>query len=106
MPTHESISRQHIQGRSALGRDGHRQHGRDQHGLHWTDAPYTWHVNDGDEVFAVLSGRLEMRCRDAGLERSVMLDPGDVFYADVGPEHQAHPIGEARILVVEREDSA
>jgi hypothetical protein len=36
--------------------------------LHWTDAPYKWHVNDGEE-------------------------------------HVAHPRGEARILVVEKEGS-
>lgn len=25
--------------------------------LHWTDHPYQWHVNDGEEVFAVMSAR-------------------------------------------------
>ncbi|MFC3127782.1 cupin domain-containing protein [Coralloluteibacterium stylophorae] len=73
--------------------------------LHWTDQPYKWHVNDGEEVFAVLDGRVEMRYREAGVERSVILETGDVFYADAGTEHVAHPIGEARILVVEREGS-
>ncbi|HET6626625.1 MAG TPA: hypothetical protein VFG63_09560 [Nocardioidaceae bacterium] len=24
--------------------------------LHWTDAPYVWHVNDGAEVFVLLDG--------------------------------------------------
>lgn len=24
--------------------------------LHWTDQPYRWHVNDGEEVFVVLDG--------------------------------------------------
>ncbi len=28
--------------------------------LHWTDQPYKWHVNDGEEIFAVLDGRVEM----------------------------------------------
>lgn len=73
--------------------------------LHWTDKPYKWHINDGEEVFAVLDGRVEMRYRDAGLERSTILETGDVFYAAIGTEHVAHPIGEARILVVEREGS-
>jgi len=73
--------------------------------LHWTDQPYKWHVNDGEEVFAVLSGRVEMRYRDAGVEHRTVLETGDVFYAGVGTEHVAHPIGEARILVVEREGS-
>lgn len=69
--------------------------------LHWTDQPYRWHVNDGQEVFAVLDGRVEMRYREHGRELSTILETGDVFYASVGTEHVAHPIGEARILVVE-----
>ncbi len=73
--------------------------------LHWTDQPYRWHINDGEEVFAVLDGRVEMRYRDAGEERSVILDTGDIFYATIGTEHVAHPLGPARILVIETEGS-
>ena len=73
--------------------------------LHWTDQPYKWHVNDGEEVFAVLNGRVEMRYREAGIEHSTVLETGDVFHASVGTEHVAHPIGEARILVIESEGS-
>lgn len=73
--------------------------------LHWTDQPYQWHVNNGEEVFAVLDGRVEMRFREAGVEQSTVLETGDVFYASMGTEHVAHPIGEARILVVETEGS-
>jgi mannose-6-phosphate isomerase-like protein (cupin superfamily) len=73
--------------------------------LHWTDQPYKWHVNDGEEVFAVLDGRVEMRYREGGVEQSAILETGDVFYASVGTEHVAHPIGAARILVVEAEGS-
>ena len=73
--------------------------------LHWTDQPYEWHVNDGEEVFAVLDGIVEMRYRKAGEERFVLLAPGDIFHATVGTEHVAHPRGEARILVIEKEGS-
>ena len=73
--------------------------------LHWTDQPYEWHINDGEEVFAVLDGRVEMRYREAGLEQSTILETGDVFYASVGTEHVAHPIGAARVLVVEAQGS-
>lgn len=45
--------------------------------LHWTDRPYRWHVSDGDEVFAVLDGRVEMRYREAGREERVVLELGD-----------------------------
>jgi mannose-6-phosphate isomerase-like protein (cupin superfamily) len=69
--------------------------------LHWTDQAYQWHINDGQEVFAVLDGRVEMRYREAGEERAVVLEVGDIFYASVGTEHVAHPMGAARILVIE-----
>ena len=73
--------------------------------LHWMDQPYQWHANDGEEVFAVLAGRVEMRYREAGIEQRTVLETGDIFHATIGTEHVAHPIGEARILVVEREGS-
>jgi mannose-6-phosphate isomerase-like protein (cupin superfamily) len=42
-----------------------------------------------------------MRYREAGEERAVVLEVGDIFYASVGTEHVAHPMGAARILVIE-----
>lgn len=73
--------------------------------LHWTDQAYQWHVNDGEEVFVVLDGQVDMYYRDGDGEHSVLLNPGDLFFASVGTEHVAHPRGEARILVIEAEGS-
>lgn len=73
--------------------------------LHWTDQPYIWHVNDGAEVFMVVDGQVEMKYRADGIEHAVLLNAGDIFAADVGDEHVAHPMGQARILVVERKGS-
>lgn len=73
--------------------------------LHWTDQPYEWHVNDGPEVFVVLDGAVDMHFRDAGGEKTVRLDKGDIFHAETGDEHVAHPLGAARVLVVERAGS-
>lgn len=73
--------------------------------LHWTDQPYQWHINDGEEVFVVLDGEVDMHYRESGTVQVVRLKPGDIAYASVGTEHVAHPVGEARILVVEREGS-
>ncbi|MCD5997470.1 cupin [Pseudomonas sp. CDFA 602] len=73
--------------------------------LHWTDQPYKWHVNDGEEVFAVLDGTVDMHYRESNIERIVTLAVGDVFFAGIGCEHVAHPRGEARILAIEREGS-
>lgn len=73
--------------------------------LHWTDKPYEWHVNDGEEVFVVLAGVVEMFYRTDGVENSRRMEVGDIFHAAVGTEHVACPLGEARILVIESEGS-
>lgn len=73
--------------------------------LHWTDQPYKWHVNDGEEVFVVLDGQVRMLYREEGVEREALLSVGDIFHASVGTEHVAHPVGPARILVIESEGS-
>jgi mannose-6-phosphate isomerase-like protein (cupin superfamily) len=73
--------------------------------LHWTDRPYRWHANDGEEVFVVLDGVVEMHYRDGGRELVRRMEAGDIFYAGPGTEHVAHPLGEARVLVVEKEGS-
>ena len=73
--------------------------------LHWTDQPYGWHVNDGQEVFAVMDGEVDMHYRSGGVERTARLQAGDIFFADDGDAHSAHPRGQARILVIERAGS-
>lgn len=73
--------------------------------LHWTDKPYKWHTNDGEEVFVVLDGEVEMFYREDGVEKSQLMMVGDIFYASVGTEHVAHPVGEVRVLVIEKEGS-
>jgi mannose-6-phosphate isomerase-like protein (cupin superfamily) len=73
--------------------------------LHWTDQPYHWHVNEGEEVFAVMDGEVVMHYRVNGREEEALLKTGDIFYAETGTEHVAHPKGQARILVIEKEGS-
>lgn len=74
--------------------------------IHWTDQPYHWHTNDGVEVFTVLAGTVRMHHRDvAGHEAFDDLEVGDTFVAEEGDQHYAEPLGEARVLVVEREGS-
>jgi mannose-6-phosphate isomerase-like protein (cupin superfamily) len=73
--------------------------------LHWTDQPYKWHINDGEEVFVVLDGVVEMHYRENGEENIRRMAAGDIFYADLGTEHVAHPVGEVRVLVIEKEGS-
>lgn len=73
--------------------------------LHWTDQPYEWHTNDGEEVFAVMDGQVRMNYRENGQVHSVLMNAGDIFFASAGTEHVAHPVGEARVLVIEKEGS-
>ena len=73
--------------------------------LHWSDAPYVWHVNDGAEVFVVLDGAVDMHHRRAGRVTVTRLEVGDVCHAEPCDEHVAHPAPQARVLVVERRGS-
>ena len=73
--------------------------------LHWTDEPYRWHRNTGNEIFVVLDGTVDMHVREDGRDVVIRLNAGDGVSVEQGDEHVAHPIGEARILVVERKDS-
>lgn len=74
--------------------------------LRWINAPYEWHRNDGPELFLVLDGEVDMHVRSGpGVEAEVVrLGPGQMAWIEEGDEHIAHPRGEARVLVVERED--
>lgn len=70
--------------------------------LRWTDRPFRWHANDGDEVFAVLAGEVDMHVRSAAMEpRIVEMKAGDVLHLVEGEEHSAHPRGAACVLIVE-----
>ncbi|NKB77438.1 MAG: cupin [Gammaproteobacteria bacterium] len=73
--------------------------------LHWTNEPYQWHINDGEEVFVVLDGSVEMRYKESDVERVCLLEIGDIFFASIGTEHVAHPLGVARVLVIEKAGS-
>lgn len=73
--------------------------------LHWTKQPYKWHINDGPEVFVVLRGQVEMQTMQDSKIISYLLNEGDIFHAENGDEHVAHPLGEARVLVIERQGS-
>jgi mannose-6-phosphate isomerase-like protein (cupin superfamily) len=71
--------------------------------LHWTDQPYHWHTNHGDEVFVVLDGAVDMKTRTNGHQHIHRMAVGDVFVVREGVEHLAVPRGVARVLVIERE---
>ena len=63
------------------------------------------HVNDGVEVLVVIDGEIDMHYREDGEEKVAHMKLGEMFVAAEGDEHFARPIGEARVLVIEREGS-
>lgn len=69
--------------------------------IHWTNKPYRWHENTGEELFVVLDGEVEMRYIDNGEECVRNLKPGGMVLIGHGERHVATPLGEARILVIE-----
>lgn len=74
--------------------------------MHWTDKPYTWHVNDGQELFVVLDGCVDMHVRDLeGEVKVTRMEAGTLAHARVGVEHVAHPVVTSRVLVIEKEGS-
>ena len=46
-----------------------------------------------------------MHFREASNEKVVRLESRDMFIAFEGDEHVAHPVGETRILMIERKGS-
>jgi mannose-6-phosphate isomerase-like protein (cupin superfamily) len=59
---------------------------------------FVWHKHDDtDDFFLVLEGRLEIRLRD----RTVVLEPGQLFVVPQGVEHQPFAAEETHLLLIE-----
>lgn len=46
-----------------------------------------------------------MHYREGGVEKVMRMKAGEIFHAEAGDEHFAAPVGEVRVLVVERAGS-
>ena len=59
---------------------------------------FVWHKHDDtDDFFLVLAGTLDIELRD----RTVTLNPGEVFVVPKGVEHRLVARGEVHILLIE-----
>jgi mannose-6-phosphate isomerase-like protein (cupin superfamily) len=59
---------------------------------------FVWHKHDEtDDFFLVIAGRLQIRLRD----RTVVLDPGELFVVPRGVEHQPFAEEETHVLLIE-----
>src|SRR6201994_4380074 len=62
------------------------------------EGPFHWHKHDEtDDFFLVLKGTLDIELRD----RTVTLNPGEVFVVPKGVEHRPVARGEVHILLIE-----
>jgi mannose-6-phosphate isomerase-like protein (cupin superfamily) len=60
--------------------------------------PFVWHKHDDtDDFFLVLRGTLDIELRD----RTVTLNPGELFVVPKGVEHRPVARGEVHILLIE-----
>lgn len=65
--------------------------------------PFVWHKHDEtDDFFLVLSGRLEIELRD----RTVALQPGELFIVPKGVEHRPVAREEVHLLLIEPSGTA
>jgi mannose-6-phosphate isomerase-like protein (cupin superfamily) len=59
---------------------------------------FVWHKHDDtDDFFLVLKGRLEIELRD----RTITLEPGELFIVPKGVEHRPRAAEETHLLLIE-----
>src|SRR6267142_5245548 len=64
--------------------------------------PFTWHHHDhGDELFLVVKGRFRMDLREAGQDREVWIEEGEMIVVPRGIEHRPVADEEAQVLLFE-----
>jgi mannose-6-phosphate isomerase-like protein (cupin superfamily) len=62
------------------------------------EGPFHWHKhNETDDFFLVLKGTLDIELRD----RTITLNPGEIFVVPTGVEHRPVARGEVHILLIE-----
>lgn len=63
---------------------------------------FVWHHHEHeDELFLVVKGRLRMRLREAGEERELVLEPGELVIVPHGLEHCPAAEEECWVLLLE-----
>ncbi len=62
------------------------------------EGPFVWHKHDDtDDFFLVLKGKMDIQLRD----RTVTLEPGEMFVVPKGIEHCPVAHGEVHLLLIE-----
>ncbi len=64
--------------------------------------PFTWHHHeDEDELFLVVKGRFRMDFGEAGKEREIWIEAGEMIIVPRGVEHRPFADDEAQVLLFE-----
>ena len=64
--------------------------------------PFTWHHHENeDELFLVVKGRFRMDLREAGKDREVWLEEGEMIIVPRGTEHRPFADKECHVLLFE-----
>ena len=64
--------------------------------------PFMWHNHDvEDELFFVVKGALRMGVRENGVEREIVIDPGEFIIMPHGVEHCPSADEETHIMLLE-----
>ena len=67
------------------------------------DGEFVWHAHDDeDELFLVVSGHLDLHLRD----RTISLDPGELFVVPKGVEHLPEASPGTEVLLIEPKSTA
>jgi mannose-6-phosphate isomerase-like protein (cupin superfamily) len=66
------------------------------------EGEFVWHKHDEtDDFFLVVEGHLSIDLREGGAERTVELDPGELFVVGKGIEHRPRAARETHVLLIE-----
>jgi mannose-6-phosphate isomerase-like protein (cupin superfamily) len=66
------------------------------------EGEFVWHKHDEtDDFFLVVQGHLSIDLREDGAERTVELDPGELFVVPKGVEHRPRAASETHVLLIE-----
>jgi mannose-6-phosphate isomerase-like protein (cupin superfamily) len=70
------------------------------------EGEFVWHKHDEtDDFFLVIEGHLSIDLRSEAEQRTVELDPGELFVVPKGVEHRPRAAAETHVLLIEPYDT-
>jgi mannose-6-phosphate isomerase-like protein (cupin superfamily) len=70
------------------------------------EGEFVWHKHDEtDDFFLVVEGHLSIDLREDGAERTIELEPGELFVVPKGVQHRPRAARETHVLLIEPLDT-